>query len=104
MAFPILYGILILMAETTVHIDKAGRIVLPKPLREHFRLRNGDTLAVEAKGDTIELRPTHAVGQLKRVNGVLVFNAPTPLVGGDFVGQSRDERIDDVLGPARTRR
>jgi AbrB family looped-hinge helix DNA binding protein len=102
MAFPILSGILTLMSETMVHIDQAGRIVLPKLLRDRFRLRSGDTLAVEAKGDTIELRPTHAVAQLKHVNGVLVFSAPAPLVGEDFVGQSRDERIDDFIGSART--
>ncbi len=93
------------MRETTVHIDQAGRIVLPKPLRDRFHLRNGDTLAVEAKGDAIELRPTHAMGQLKRVNGESwFFSGPASLAVEDFVEQSRDERIDDVMGPAKTRR
>lgn len=92
------------MNETTVHIDQAGRIVLPKPLRDRFRLRNGDTLAVEAKGDAIELRPIHPVEQLKRINGVLVFGATGSLAAEDFVGQSRDERIDDIIGSAKTRR
>jgi len=61
------------MRQTTVQIDQAGRVVLPKGLRDRFRLRGGDTLAIEVRGDAIELRPTRATGTLKRVNGVLVF-------------------------------
>jgi hypothetical protein len=37
-------------------------------------------------------------GQLKTVNGVLVFTGPDPLGSGeDLVAQSRDERIDDLM-------
>jgi len=88
------------MKETAVQIqiDRAGRVVLPKPLRDRFRLRGGDTLAVEVRGDAIELRPIQVLGQLKRVNGVLVFTASGALSNEDFLGQSRDERIDDVMG------
>jgi AbrB family looped-hinge helix DNA binding protein len=92
------------MKETTIQIDQVGRVVLPKPLRERFHLRGGDTLAVEVKGDAIQLRPTQAIGHLKRVNGVLVFTAPGSLPEDDFAGQSREERMDDVMGRAKTRR
>jgi AbrB family looped-hinge helix DNA binding protein len=86
------------MREKTVQIDQTGRVVLPKLVRDRFHLRGGDTLAIAVSRDTIELRPTSATGQLKRVNGVLVFTGPVPLAGGeDFVAQSRDERIDDLL-------
>jgi AbrB family looped-hinge helix DNA binding protein len=99
------YGILNSMKETIVQIDQAGRMVLPKPLRDRFRLRGGDTLAIEVRGDAIELRPTHAHGQLKRVNGVLVFTGPAPLGSGeDYVAQSRDERIDDLMRNVKARR
>jgi AbrB family looped-hinge helix DNA binding protein len=92
------YGIFNPMKEATVQIDGAGRLVLPKPLRERFRLRGGDMLAIEVRGEAIELRPTHATGQLKRVNGVLVFTGHGPLGSGeDLVTQSRDERIDDLI-------
>ena len=40
-----------------VQMDSGGRVVLPKKVRERFRLRGGDTLALEMKGDVIELRP-----------------------------------------------
>src|SRR5208283_1984823 len=99
------YGILNPMKEATVQIDRAGRLVLPKPLRDRFRLRGGDMLAVEVRGDAIELRPTQPTGQLKRVNGVLVFTGHGPLGSGeDLVAQSRDERIDDLMRDVKERR
>jgi AbrB family looped-hinge helix DNA binding protein len=99
------HGIMYPMKEATVQIDGAGRVVLPKPLRDRFRLRGGDLLAIEVRGDAIELRPTQATGELKRVNGVLVFTAHGPLASaGDLVAQSRDERIDDLMRDVKERR
>jgi AbrB family looped-hinge helix DNA binding protein len=85
------------MKPTKVRIDQAGRLVLPKSLRDRFRLKGGDSLALEVHGDTIELRPTQPLGQLKRVNGVLVFAPPAALANEDHVSQSCDKRIDDLM-------
>ncbi len=84
--------------EDMVQIDQAGRVVLPKKLRDRFRLRGGDSLAVAVRGDAIELRPTQATGRLSRVNGVLVFSASgSPLDSNtDLVSESREERIDEL--------
>jgi AbrB family looped-hinge helix DNA binding protein len=85
------------MEKTTVQMDRAGRVVLPKWLRDRFRLRGGDGLVVEVRGDAIELRPARAIGQLRRVNGVLVFIGSGLLESGeDLVAQSRDERIESL--------
>lgn len=85
------------MKEATIQMDRAGRIVLPKKLRDRFRLRSGDTLAVEVRGDAIELRPTQATGKLRRLNGVLVFSSGSPLdPSTDFASESREERIDEL--------
>ncbi len=86
------------MKQSTVQIDKAGRVVLPKPLRERFGLRGGDTLEIEVKGDAVELRPVQAIGKLKRVNGVLVYSPPGSLADKDYVDQAREERIDHLIG------
>lgn len=84
------------MSET-IQIDQAGRLVLPKRLRERFRLEGGDTLSVEVRGDAIELRPTKAPVTLKRVNGVLVLTGGGALSAGrDFVAEARDERLDGL--------
>ena len=86
------------MRVKTVQIDQTGRVVLPKLVRDRFHLRGGETLTIAVRRDTIELRPTSATGQFKRVNGVLVFTGPIPFASGeDVVAQTRDERIDDLL-------
>lgn len=83
------------MGNASVQIDHAGRIVLPKRLRERFGLRGGDTLAIEAKGDAIELRPATKRGmRLERVNGVLVLTMDVPLQPRDFTSEAREERIE----------
>ena len=80
-----------------VQIDRAGRVVLPKKLRERFRLQGGDTLVLEVKGDEILLRPQKTKVRLERVNGVLVLVGEMPLPEGRaLVSDSRDERIDQI--------
>lgn len=82
-----------------VQIDPAGRVVLPKKVRERFRLQGGDTLALEIKGDTIQLRPQESRARLERVNGVLVLVDSSPLPEGkNLVAESREERIDEIVG------
>lgn len=39
----------------TITIDKAGRVVLPKSIRERLHLREGSRLKVEVLGDRLEL-------------------------------------------------
>ena len=88
--------------NATVHIDRAGRVVLPKKLRERFRLQGGDTLSLEVKGDAIQLRPQKAKTRLERVNGVLVLVTEMSLPEGtDLVSEARDERLDQIAGSAR---
>jgi AbrB family looped-hinge helix DNA binding protein len=80
-----------------VQIDSAGRVVLPKKVRERFRLHGGDSLVLEVKGEAIQLRPQQAKARLERVNGVLVFVGEAPLPEGrDLVAESREERIDQL--------
>lgn len=90
----IIYGM-----KLKVQIDPAGRVVLPKKVRERFRLQGGDTLALEIKGDTIQLRPQESRARLERVNGVLVLVDSSPLPEGkDLVAESREERIEQLAG------
>jgi AbrB family looped-hinge helix DNA binding protein len=80
---------------------QVGRVVLPKKLRERFRLQGGDCHTLEVKGDEILLRPQKSKARLARVNGVLVLVSEFPLPeGGDLVSDSRDERIDQIVQDA----
>jgi AbrB family looped-hinge helix DNA binding protein len=82
-------------------IDKAGRIVLPKPMRDELRLEAGDTLEVESSGEKITLRPLRGNAQLHKKHGVWVFQAGEPLTQATVektVQQVREEREAQNLG------
>jgi len=44
----------------TVRIDRAGRIVLPKPLRDRLALRSGTELEIHESAEGILLKPLAA--------------------------------------------
>ena len=84
----------------TVKIDKAGRIVLPKPVRERFHLREGSELEIEERSDGLTLRPLEQQPSMIRKNGIWVHLGKVPR---DFdwdvaVDAIREERIKDTSG------
>lgn len=88
------------MAKTIIPIDRAGRLVLPKPVRDHFHLRSGDQLIVEERDESIELRPVRPAVKLKKVGGVLVVANDVAFPKGvDPVAESREERLDNIASP-----
>lgn len=92
------------MRDATIPIDKAGRIVLPKELRDSFRLKSGDRLAIEVKEDAIHLRPANNPVRLERVNGVLVLSGDVSIPEGvDLVEEVRNERLAMVSENLRKR-
>jgi AbrB family looped-hinge helix DNA binding protein len=76
-------------------IDKAGRVVIPKLLREELNLEPGDFLEMESAGEQITLRPVRGTGPLTKEHGVWVFHAGQPLpasVTDDMLQQIREDR------------
>jgi AbrB family looped-hinge helix DNA binding protein len=59
-------------AELT-QIDKAGRLVLPKQVRDHLNLVPGDKLRVSVEGTAIRLEPESTGGDFVKKGSVLVF-------------------------------
>jgi len=43
--------------STTITMDRAGRLVLPKPVRDKLHLRGGTRLSVTVVADKVELSP-----------------------------------------------
>jgi len=53
----------------TLTIDKAGRVVIPKPLRDQLHLNPGDILELEAHGEIMTMRPVRPVAPLRKERG-----------------------------------
>lgn len=66
-----------------VTIDRAGRVVLPKPLRDELHLSPGDTLDLTVKGDEVTLRPRRGATPLQKERGVWVFRTGEPLTADE---------------------
>jgi len=90
--------------NTTVNMDKAGRIVLPKPVRDELQLSPGDELEMELSDDRIVLRPARN-GRMRKVKGVWVFDSGGGAMDPDMVRKTlnkvRRERERKVLGSYR---
>jgi AbrB family looped-hinge helix DNA binding protein len=89
---------------TTLTIDKAGRIVLPKPVRDELQLSPGDSLEVDSSEERVILRPVRGNGRIYKKQGVWVFDSGEPL-GADVVNKTlrrvREERDRRNLGKLR---
>jgi AbrB family looped-hinge helix DNA binding protein len=59
-------------------LDDAGRVVIPKKMREALHLEPGDTLEVERAGETLILRRVEEV-RLTKEHGVWVLYTGQPL-------------------------
>ena len=74
-----------------VAIDKLGRIVVPKPIREKYHLYPGTELELETKAEGIQLSVVSSKGTLVRKNGILVHH-DTDVIDFDIAGFIITER------------
>lgn len=79
-------------------IDKFGRIVIPKALRDDLRLSSGTVLEVEEKADHLILRPFHDQPALMRKNGFLVYTGKPVSSLDTVVKQERKARLLKIAG------
>ena len=91
--------------STNVEIDKAGRIVVPKKLRDALHLTPGTRLIIERSGDRLVMVPSANEARLIIENGTpLIFPANRsnpPILTNDMVTelieQGRLERERRIL-------
>jgi AbrB family looped-hinge helix DNA binding protein len=84
-----------------ITLDKAGRVVIPKPLRQELNLEPGDALEIDHAGEHITLRPVRGTGPLAKEQGVWVFHTGNPIAASatdDLLQQIREERDLANLG------
>ncbi len=87
-----------------ITLDKAGRVVLPKPMRDELQVGAGDTLEIESSGEQIVLRPVRGSMPLRKKEGIWVFRTGEPLsasVVADTLREVRAERDRQNLGMPR---
>ncbi len=81
------------IVNARITIDKAGRIVLPKPVRDELHLQPGDSLELESSGETVTLKPARARVQLRREDGLWTYTVGEPLSQ-----ETVEETIEKVRG------
>lgn len=82
-------------------IDKAGRLVVPKQMRDSLHLKAGDELEVEQDGDSLVLRHRISGPNMTREKGILVFDTGgqiTVEMVNKTLNQVRGEREQRILG------
>ncbi len=82
---------------TTLTLDKAGRVVIPKSLREELHLEPGDQLELQHEGECVTLRPLRAGSPLRKEHGVWVFR------GGSRIPASTTDNLLSRLREDRDR-
>jgi AbrB family looped-hinge helix DNA binding protein len=76
-------------------IDRAGRVVIPKAIREAAGLKPGASLKIKYRNGRVEIEPESPKMRLVRKGSVLVASAPgTPKVSleevSEWIRKSRD--------------
>jgi AbrB family looped-hinge helix DNA binding protein len=87
--------------STTVEIDKAGRIVVPKKLRDALHLTPGTRLKVERSGDTLMLEQDLPEPKLEMIDGLWVMTGGPRLTVEDvnaMIDEQRERRMRYVAG------
>ena len=84
----------------TLRIDPAGRIVLPKPVRERLGLRTGTELELSEAADGLLLKPVHQRPSLVQEGRFLVHRGipPSRFDSDRAVEEDREDRIRYLLG------
>jgi len=77
------------MKDVLIPIDKAGRVVLPKDVRDELAINPGDLLKISIHGNEVTLRPSREASGFIRRGHALVFSS----VGADLLDNEAVEAI-----------
>ncbi|TAL44313.1 MAG: AbrB/MazE/SpoVT family DNA-binding domain-containing protein [Salinibacterium sp.] len=67
-------------------MDKVGRIVVPKSIRERLGMLDGGTFDVSIYGEGVQLIPHGRTARLVTEDGKLVFSSRTVVTDDDVFG------------------
>ncbi len=75
-------------------IDRFGRVVVPKDIRDRLGLKPGAEIEIDEQGNEVVLKPVERETPLKLEEGVLVF---TGNATGDLMEAVRTHRVERLL-------
>ena len=90
--------------NTTLTVDKAGRVVLPKPVRDELQLSAGDSLELETSEDQIVLRPVRNRVGMRKKQGIWVLDFDEAISAADtnqVLHDIRSQRERSALGHSK---
>jgi AbrB family looped-hinge helix DNA binding protein len=79
---------------TTVEIDKVGRIVVPKKLRDDLHLTPGTKLTVERSGENLVFKPDFPQARMVVENGLPLIYPAEGVVTQPFTNETVNELIE----------
>ncbi len=79
-------------------LDKAGRVVIPKPVRDELQLAPGDTFELESVGENLVLRPVSQRSTMIKKDGAWLIKTGKSLSVEDVNDVIRSVRDDRDLG------
>jgi AbrB family looped-hinge helix DNA binding protein len=88
-------------SQLPVSIDGAGRVVLPKSLRDSLGLVAGEPLVAEQRDDEIVIRRKEQAPGLVEECGLLVYDSGAPPASVDtvdWISRDRERRVAYVRG------
>jgi len=79
-------------------VDKFGRIVIPKKIRQELGIRDNSAVFIETSSNGLLLKPEKSVPFVKDMEGIIVVCSEAT---GDFTGfldEEREKRIKNIAG------
>jgi AbrB family looped-hinge helix DNA binding protein len=84
---------------TKLTLDRAGRVLIPKTLRQELHLGPGDSLQLKSEGEEITLRPVRPRALIKKEQGVWVYQGgPAHASIPDLIDEGREKRSRELRG------
>jgi len=82
----------------SITIDQAGRVVIPKAIRDQLHLVSGSELEVDTSGNEIRLRVANLEPSLIQKHGLLVHQGPkeSKLDITEFLQSEREHRSTSI--------